>query len=110
MHYVVINKWVSYIQDPVGTVKTLARFLNIECGDSFAEDIAEKCNFKNLKHASENIKFDHINNSKPNPEFENPGVMYRKGQYNELFSIFLSTIILTHSHVVLCHGVYFQVS
>ena len=44
-------------------------------------DIVDKCSFSGMKLANENIKFDFVHNTKPNPEFENPGMLYRKGKY-----------------------------
>ncbi|KAK3102239.1 hypothetical protein FSP39_009838 [Pinctada imbricata] len=80
-------KWHNmYYEDikknPTGAIKGLARFLEVPCSDQLAHEIADKCSFSQMKNANENFKFDHVNNSKPNPEFENPGAMYRKEPFD----------------------------
>ena len=59
----------SSFQNPFSEIKKIARFLGKECSDSFAEEVAEKCNIENVRKAEEEIRKN------------KHGFMYRKGYY-----------------------------
>ena len=69
------------LQDPIEAVQRIASFLQVPYSEQLVMDIVDKCSFSGMKLANENIKFDFVHNTKPNPEFENPGMLYRKGKY-----------------------------
>ncbi|KAK3101387.1 hypothetical protein FSP39_003174 [Pinctada imbricata] len=61
-------------KDAVAEIKKIAAFLKTECSDTFAEEIAERCNFKNLKEADKKKKNDY----KADLNF-----LYRKGEVGD---------------------------
>ncbi|KAK3103027.1 hypothetical protein FSP39_015864 [Pinctada imbricata] len=60
--------------DPVTEIKKIASFLKVECSDDFATEIAEKCNFKNMKEADK--KKEHMLSKDLN-------FLYRKGEVGD---------------------------
>ncbi|XP_061194085.1 sulfotransferase 1B1-like isoform X2 [Saccostrea echinata] len=69
-------------KDPLTTLKSLAEYLGIPCSDTLAEEIVHKCKIENLRIANRE-KFDHRNQSGPNPEMNDPDKMYRKGEVGD---------------------------
>ncbi|XP_061194087.1 sulfotransferase 1B1-like isoform X2 [Saccostrea echinata] len=91
-------------KNPVTSVKSIAEYLGIPCSDTLAEEIVHKCKIENLRIANRE-KFDHRNQSGPNPEMNDPDKMYRKGEVgdwknwftvaqSEEFDIFFKTKIV----------------
>ncbi|XP_062620755.1 sulfotransferase 1B1-like [Saccostrea cucullata] len=69
-------------KNPLATLKSVADYLGIPCSDSLAEEIVQKCKIENLRVANRE-KFDHRNQSGPNPEMNDPDKMYRKGEVGD---------------------------
>ncbi|XP_062614154.1 sulfotransferase 1B1-like isoform X1 [Saccostrea cucullata] len=69
-------------KNPLATVKSVADYLGIPCTDALAEEIVHKCKIENLRVANRE-KFDHRNQSGPNPEMNDPDKMYRKGEVGD---------------------------
>ena len=66
---------ISTFQNPVSEIKKIASFLGKECSNTFAEEVAEKCNIENVRKAEEQIR----NNEH--------AFVYRKGYYQPIKSI-----------------------
>ena len=67
------------LQDPVVAVEQIAKFLGRDLSKELMVDIAEKCSFKNLSSATDNVK-----QNATLPTLDNPGQIgttqiYRKG-------------------------------
>ena len=75
----------------MGEIKRMAKFLNIEASYDFMQEIAERCDFENLKKADKELKAPQpelmssaIKLLEVNPDWKIPQI-YRKGG---LFSLF----------------------
>ena len=63
------------LQNPEGTVRRLARFLQVQASDELCDDIAKACSFQNLKKADENkVLPEHLKDDEMSMN------MYRKGK------------------------------
>ena len=67
---------ISTFQNPVSEIKKIASFLGKECSNTFAEEVAEKCNIENVRKAEEQIR----NNEH--------AFVYRKGYYQSIKKYF----------------------
>ena len=78
---------VSYLKNPKTEIGKIARFLEKDLSDEIIQDIADKCSFKNLKHADATVKDKHMPQvsrlSEEDIEKRNkhgPTNFYRKGE------------------------------
>ena len=45
------------MQDPEGEIQKISEFLGFNYDTSFIKEVAEKCNFKNMKNANKDTKY-----------------------------------------------------
>ncbi|KAK3083439.1 hypothetical protein FSP39_022787 [Pinctada imbricata] len=75
-------------KNPEVEIKRLAQFLNVQCTDELAADIAKKCNFHNLQKSS-NLKEFPMDQlvvgigSDGQPKYRERPILYRKGEVGD---------------------------
>ncbi|KAJ8299812.1 hypothetical protein KUTeg_023872, partial [Tegillarca granosa] len=71
-------------KNPVKEIQRLANFLEVDCDEVLAEHIADKCSFKNLKKANNEIKIDILNrNPEEKSDVAKSDFLYRKGEIGD---------------------------
>merc|ERR1711894_468448 len=45
-------------EDPITEITKLAKYLEVKCDEQLIKDIAERCNFQNMKKANDEVKVD----------------------------------------------------
>ena len=69
-------------------MRSIAKYLETPCSDALAGDIVQSCKIEKMRSANRD-KFDDRNQTPPNPEMNNPDLMYRKGCHRVYLSLFL---------------------